>query len=228
MATIVFCTTIFAHDSVYAANEDLRPDISEDEYLQILMARESDLKQSEEDVEAARTALNHTLALLVDAEAQFQDAIAFFSKVEMNPLESGPEYLDEAWQAVATAWARLQQLTETLNHQQAELLEAEQAMSVNRVWLEKHKNDYEAQSDPFAARDAIARCASETCSASDFLTGERIAGLGQRLASQGVEVASLDSLGAPFWSSPARFMSVRAWNSPLLIPSFSDPAEHGA
>ena len=93
----------------------------------------------------------------------------------MNPLESGPENLDEAWQAVATAWARLQQLTETLNHQQAELLDAEQAMSENRVWLEKHKNDYEAQSDPFAVRDAIARCASETCSASDFLTGERIA-----------------------------------------------------
>ena len=54
-----------------------------------------------------------------------------------------------------------------------------------------------------------------------------IGGLGQRLASQGVEVAGLDSLGAPFWSSPERYMSVQPWNSPRLIPAFTDPAEHG-
>ena len=52
-----------------------------------------------------------------------------------------------------------------------------------------------------------------------------IGGLGRRLAAQGVEVASLDRLGAPFWSSPARFMHVAAWNQPQLIPEIADSAD---
>ena len=46
--------------------------------------------------------------------------------------------------------------------------------------------------------------------------------LGQRLAETGVEVASLDSLGAPFWSEPGRYMlTVGNLSSP--IPEFSEP-----
>ena len=52
-----------------------------------------------------------------------------------------------------------------------------------------------------------------------------IGGLGQRLAAQGVEVASLDSLGAPFWSSPAKFMHVAAWTPPRLTPEIGDAAD---
>ena len=54
-----------------------------------------------------------------------------------------------------------------------------------------------------------------------------IGGLGQRLAAQGVEVASLDSLGAPFWSSPARFMKVVPWMTPSLIPTLGGVGDQG-
>ena len=53
-----------------------------------------------------------------------------------------------------------------------------------------------------------------------------IGGLGARFADQGVEVASLDSLGAPFWASPARYMAVQPWNAPSLAPTFADAAAH--
>ena len=49
-----------------------------------------------------------------------------------------------------------------------------------------------------------------------------------RFANQGVEVASLDSMGAPFWASPARYMAVQPWNAPSLVPTFADPAEYGS
>ena len=55
-----------------------------------------------------------------------------------------------------------------------------------------------------------------------------IGGLGMRFANQGVEVASLDSMGAPFWASPARHMAVQPWNAPSLVPTFADPAEYGS
>ena len=45
--------------------------------------------------------------------------------------------------------------------------------------------------------------------------------LGRRLAGRGVEVASLDTLGAPFWSSPDRFF--RQTSNPSAIPEFADP-----
>ena len=53
-----------------------------------------------------------------------------------------------------------------------------------------------------------------------------IGNLGQRLALQGVEVASLDSLGAPFWSSPAAYVQPID-NAVSTIPDFSEPDEEG-
>ena len=55
-----------------------------------------------------------------------------------------------------------------------------------------------------------------------------IGGLGIRFANLGVEVASLDSLGAPFWVSPANYMAVQSWNAPNLAPAFAEPAEEGS
>ena len=50
--------------------------------------------------------------------------------------------------------------------------------------------------------------------------------LGHRLALQGVEVASLDSLGAPFWSSPTTY--IRPIDNPVSpIPDFSKPEDEG-
>jgi len=173
MATIACFSVIIAVDSLYAANEDLRPDITEAEYLRDLRWYEAEVQQREQDVETARTALNGTLASLVDAEAQFERATASFSEAEKNPGDD--DKLPDAWNAVVSAWNTLVGLIATRDEQQAVLLEAEQEEAKDRIWLEKYKNDYEAQSDPFAVRDAIARCASESCLASDFLTDERVA-----------------------------------------------------
>ena len=164
---------IIAHENVYAADEDLRPDISEEEYLQGVMNQEADLQRLEEDVEAARTTLDLTLARLADANAEFEDATALFSEAESDT--SDPDKLPEAWRAVAAAWRKLEELTETRDRQEAELLEVEQRKARDQIWLEKYKNDYEAQSDAFAVRDAIARCASASCSSSGFLADERMA-----------------------------------------------------
>ncbi len=168
-------------ENAHAQNEDLWQDISEEAYLRILSVRESRVRESDDAVAAARTALNETMTLLAEAEADFNEATALFAAVEANPVQpetpappNTPDALDHAWSAVASAWARLQELTGTRDRQQAELLEAEQEQGKGRIWLEKHKNDYEAQSDPFAVRDAIARCAAESCSASDFLNNERV------------------------------------------------------
>lgn len=173
VATIACFSVVIAHNSVYAANEDLRPDISEVEYSQGLNWRQADLRQREEDASSARAALNLTLSLLASAQAQFENARVLFSEAEMNPGDT--QRLNEAWRAVVSANARLDELTQTRNRQQAELLETEQEEMQSRIWLEKYKNDYEAQSNPFAVRDSIARCTSESCSASSFLADERMA-----------------------------------------------------
>ncbi len=170
---IAFFCVIITQNSVYGANEDLRPDISADEYSQGLSARQTDLQQREENTSSARAALNQTLANVANAEVQFENAIASFAEAEKNPND--PEELDEAWRAVASAYTTLEELTQTRNQQEVELLEAEQEEVKSRIWMEKYKNDYEAQSDPFTVRDSIARCASESCSASEFLADERMA-----------------------------------------------------
>ena len=48
-----------------------------------------------------------------------------------------------------------------------------------------------------------------------------VGSLGRRLAARGVEVASLDSMGAPFWSSPLRL--VHQTRNQSLIPDFAEP-----
>ncbi len=53
-----------------------------------------------------------------------------------------------------------------------------------------------------------------------------VGSFGGRLASTGIEVVSLDSLGAPFWSSPKRFIR-RTSNLSARIPVFADPEEQG-
>ena len=172
MAAITCLSVIVAHGNLYAANEDLRPDISEEEYSRGLNWRQANVRQSEEDAKAARAALNQTLARLADTEAQFENAMVLFAEAEKNLND--PEKLREAWGAAVDARAAQEELTQTRDRQRDELLEAEQAVASNRIWLGRYKNDYEAQSDPFAVRDAIARCASASCSASSFLAGERM------------------------------------------------------
>ena len=49
-----------------------------------------------------------------------------------------------------------------------------------------------------------------------------VGNLGQRLSASGVEVASLDALGAPFWSSPEHFVRM-VENETNVIPEFTEP-----
>ena len=178
---VVLVSGLLLTGELYAQNEDLYQDITEEEYLETLRFHETRVRVSDDAVAAARTALNETLTLLAQAEENFKEATESFAKVEVNPVQpdtpvppNTPNALNDAWSAVASAWARLQELTQTRDSQQAELLEAEQELRIQQIWREKHKNDYEAQTDPFSIRDAIARCASESCLASDFLNDERM------------------------------------------------------
>ncbi len=49
-----------------------------------------------------------------------------------------------------------------------------------------------------------------------------VGNLGQRLSASGVEVASLDALGAPFWSSPEQFVRM-VEKETNVIPQFTEP-----
>ena len=49
-----------------------------------------------------------------------------------------------------------------------------------------------------------------------------VGNLGQRLSASGVEVASLDALGAPFWASPEQFVRM-VENETNVIPEFTEP-----
>ena len=128
MAAITCLSVIVAHGNLYAANEDLRPDISEEEYSRGLNRRQADVRQSEEDAKAARAALNQTLARLADTEAQFENAIVLFAEAEKNLND--PEKLREAWGAVIDAHAAQEELTQTRDRQRDELQEAEQAVQM--------------------------------------------------------------------------------------------------
>lgn len=50
--------------------------------------------------------------------------------------------------------------------------------------------------------------------------------LGRRLSANGAEVASLDSLGTPFWSPPEQFVRM-AGGPTISIPRFSEPEQDG-
>ena len=159
------------HGYVHAGNEDIREDIDHEEYLAGLSRREDALQQSVDDLAAARSALVATRAALAAAEVDFQEAMTAFTAVE---LSADPDALSAAWESVVSTWTSWKSLAETHDRQRSELETAENYWEVRSIFVGKYKNDYEAQSDPFAVRDRIARCASADCSAMDFLNDERL------------------------------------------------------
>ena len=155
---------------IRAANEDLAEDIDYSEYQAGLNTRENLFEQSLNDLATAREASATTDASLTEAEANLRTAMTAFADVE---LRGDQEALTAAWTDVSSAMNQWNDLKETADHQLSELEDADNTWEKNSIWLEKYKNDYEAQSDPFAVRDRIARCGTEYCSATSFLSDEK-------------------------------------------------------
>ena len=66
--------------------------------------------------------------------------------------------------------------------------------------------DLEAALQPVGSTTTGTPSASAAAMRSAASVPPAMGALGRRLASRGVEVASLDSLGAPFWSSPTTYI----------------------
>ena len=82
--------------------------------------------------------------------------------------------------------------------------------------------DLEAALQPAGSMTTGTPSASAAAVRSAASVPPAVGNLGRRLASRGVEVASLDSLGAPFWSSPAAY--IQPIDNPVSrIPDFSEP-----
>lgn len=161
-------------ENAQAQNEDLWQDITEDQYLRALDTRESNLRVAEGAAAAARTALNQTLMLLAEAQEEFDGATALFAEIEANPVQpNASDSLNEAWLSVRSAWDRLRELAGTRDRLQDELSAAEWDLQLSRIGVENLKNNFQAQSDALAVGEAIARCATQTCLASDWLNDER-------------------------------------------------------
>ena len=155
---------------VQAAHDDLSPDLDDEEYQAGLTAREQLLQQSVDGLETARSVLATAKMLMDEGEANLLAAISAFADVE---LSGDREALDTAWSAVSSALSRYTLLAGAHEELSSDAAEAENNWEKNSIWLEKYKNDYEAQSETFAVRDGIALCGSTDCSATDFLDDER-------------------------------------------------------
>ena len=157
-------------DYVRAANDDLTPVITNAEYLEGVRSREELLQESIDDLQSSRNSLATTKELLVEVEADALAAWIAFGSVESS---GDREALTDAWVAVRSALDRWNELGELRDREQSEVEDAENSWEKNSIWLEKYKNDYEAQSDTFGIRDAIAQCALSDCSATSFLVSKK-------------------------------------------------------
>ena len=153
-----------------AANEDLPVTIGASEYQSHLQALKEHRLQSLSDLTTKQDALSATEKQLKTAETELHNAEQTFRKVE---LSNDPEALDMAWNNVSAAVLRLDGLLSVHDHQRQETEDAENTWERNTIWVAMFENDYEAQSDRFAIRDAIARCDTRTCSAENILKNER-------------------------------------------------------
>ena len=157
-------------DFVKAANDDLTPIVDDAEYLEEVRVREQRLEESAQILRSARDAIAATDALLSVAVDNLSSAWFAFNDVEIS---GDRDSLTDAWSAVRSALDELFILAERQTRENSAVEDAENAWERNSIWLEKYKNDYEGQSNPFAVRDEIARCATSDCSAASFLDSEK-------------------------------------------------------
>ena len=81
--------------------------------------------------------------------------------------------------------------------------------------------DLEAALRPVGVTLTGTRALSAPASRTVLVVPPSMGNLGARFAAEGVEVASLDTLGGPFWDSPSRYLR-RAVRGILPLPSFRD------
>ena len=155
---------------VQAANEDLPVFIETAEYQYFLRLLKDDRSRSLNDLTTKQEVLSATEKQLKAAETELRKAEQAFKKIELtNDLEA----LNTTWDDVSAAVLKLDNLLTIRNRQQQETEDAENVLERDDIWIAMFENDYEAQSDRFAVRDAIARCGTRTCSAKSMLKGER-------------------------------------------------------
>ncbi len=121
-------------------------------------------------VKSRETTLAGIETSLNAAEVDLQKAEQAFSAVE---LSGDPDALNNAWWNVNAAVDEWNKWSNAHFWQVREVEEAEKAWEIGAIWLEQYKNDYEAQFDSFAVRDQIARCGTQYCSPTSFLSNER-------------------------------------------------------
>ena len=163
---LMLATAAFAAVHQASANQD----ISAPEYRHGLASLQKQLQESKATLSTAETALSTTRRSLSMAETALRTAEEAFSEAE----SSGDfDALNAAWTGLTSERNRWVGVKDTYDRQLLDAEEAEDSWERSSIWLEQFKNDYEAQSSPFAVRDQIARCKTEDCSAEDFLTDER-------------------------------------------------------
>ncbi|MCY4489079.1 MAG: S8 family serine peptidase [Deltaproteobacteria bacterium] len=135
-----------------------------------MQARETRLQESATALAAAETALTEAEASLLSAQANLQTALDAFGQAESS---GNGATLDTAWAGVSNALFQWTTAKESYDSSDSEFDDAQKDWQKNSIGLEQYKNDYEAQSSPFAIRDDIARCRTAECSADSFLDDER-------------------------------------------------------
>jgi len=147
-------------------------DITQAEYKEGLEWREDSVADSLKELRTTRSSLDEVERKLRAKEADLIEAEAVFRAAEKS---GDGDAIADAWGAIGRIlidlrFLRLDQELAELNYDSAE-----KSWEMDTIWLEQFKNDFEAQSDPFAIRDAIARCARTNCSPQTFLNDERFA-----------------------------------------------------
>ena len=159
-------TQLHGHETIAVSSSD----IEDSEYRQGLTRREATLRESTATLATAKTVLTEAETSLTTAEANLQIALEAFAQAESG---GDGDALDTAWAGVSSAITLWTSSSDNHDLRWSEYAEAEDGWQKKSIWLEQFKNDYEAQSSPFAVRDSITRCQTEECSADDFLGDER-------------------------------------------------------
>lgn len=145
-------------------------EINRAEYTEGLAWREENVEVSSGTLKDAKKNLDNVKALLVAKEAELIEAEAVFRAAEASGDSNA---IADAWGNLGVVLIDLKFLR--LDHDTAadQFDLAEDAWEKDSIWLEQFKNDYEAQSEPFAVRDYIARCKNRFCSPGSFLDDEK-------------------------------------------------------
>ena len=161
---------VISISTAFFVNPTAAQDITQSEYEEGLEWREDQLEQSSIILGEAKTDLDNIVALWNSKVAELRRAEAVFSAAEKS---GDSDAISDAWLEVGLISNDLRLLNSDYDLARGEHENRENEWQRTTIWLEQFKNDYEAQSDPFAARDRIANCASRFCSPDSFLNDKK-------------------------------------------------------